>query len=183
LGCGRSPRYGQNFEVRPSGVHGHASETSLGTGLCYVNQRLLGRVDQYGVINLVRPAERTLGLGRSFELSAVGAFDEHAFAAGGAVRFIPLRLRRLAAGAEAELGFAWAALALPIAVSPLTGLWLYTTPRLGNMGIHLTPGLPAGVSLELFDGWAVRAEAQVSWQEFLAYQRRVHLAGGVAYQW
>jgi len=124
-----------------------------------------------------------LRLDRSFELSAIGAFDEQAFAAGGALRWIPLRADRLAAGAEVEFGFAWAALALPIALRLSDGLWLYTAPRLGNMGIHLTPGLPGGLSLEIFDGWIVRAEAQLSWEEFLAYQRRVHLAGGMAYQW
>lgn len=125
----------------------------------------------------------TLGLSRWFELSAVGAFDEQAFAAGGALRWIPLRSNRVAAGAEVEVGFAWAALALPIAARLSDGFWLYSTPRLGSVGIHLTPGVPVGISADVADGLILRGEAQLSWEDFLAYERRFHLAGGIAYQW
>lgn len=124
----------------------------------------------------------TLALSRWFELSTVGAFDEAGFAVGETLRWIPLRLDRLALGGELELGFAWAAVALPVALRLTDGVWLYSTPRLGNLGIHLTPGLPAGISVNVAGGLVLRAEAQVSWADFLAYQRRLHLAAGAAYQ-
>jgi hypothetical protein len=125
----------------------------------------------------------TLALSRSLELSGVGTFDATAVAGGGALRWTPLHLHRLAAGAELELGYAWAGLALPLATQPIDGLWLYTAPRLGTMGVHLTPALPFGVSLETLPGIMLRAEWQTSWAQFYAYQRRTHLALGLAYAW
>ncbi|HEV8247400.1 MAG TPA: hypothetical protein VGP93_16595 [Polyangiaceae bacterium] len=125
----------------------------------------------------------TLALSRWVELSAIGAFDNSGLAAGGALRWTPLSLHRVAAGGEVELGFAWAALALPVAVQPLDGVWLYTAPRLGNQGVYLTPAVPLGLSVQTFQGLMVRAEVDVSWADFLAYQRRTHLGFGLAYQW
>ena len=125
----------------------------------------------------------TLALSRSWELAAVGAFDEVAAAGGGALRWTPLHLHRFAAGTEVEIGYAWAGFALPIAAQPLDGLWLYTAPRVGTQGIHATPALPVGISLETLPGCMVRAEWQTSWAQFYAYQRRTHLAVGIAYAW
>jgi hypothetical protein len=125
----------------------------------------------------------TARLSSSIEVSAMATFDDSAAAAGGALRWTPVRLGPLAAGVEGEIGYSWAALSLPLGVKVVRPLWLYAAPRLGTQGIHLTPGVPVGISVETLPGLMLRGEAQLSWQEFQAYQRRLHLAVGLAYQW
>ena len=69
-----------------------------------------------------------------------------------------------------------------MAVQPIDGFWLYTAPRLGNQGVYATPAFPLGLSVRLFGGAVLRAEASLSYADFLAYQRRTHLGLGAAYQ-
>jgi hypothetical protein len=125
----------------------------------------------------------TARMSSSIDFSAIVTFDDSAAAAGGALRWTPLRLGPLAGGVEAEFGYSWAALSLPLGVRVAQPVWLYAAPRLGTQGIHLTPGVPAGISVETLAGLMLRGEAQLSWARFQAYERRLHLALGLAHQW
>ena len=116
------------------------------------------------------------------ELGAVAAFDDEAALGGAFAQARYVRTDRFAGAVEVELGWAWGALALPVAVRLFDETWLYTSPRLGNLGDEVTPGLPLGLSVRVWDGLMVRAEGQVSWAAFRWYNRRVHLGLGVAYQ-
>jgi hypothetical protein len=124
----------------------------------------------------------TAAVSRSVELTALGAFDDSGAAAGAAVRWTPLHLRSFALGGEIDLGYAWGAVGLPIGVRPVQRLWIYSAPRLGNQGVRLTPVVPVGVSLRTVDALMLRGEASWSWADFQSYQRRLHLAAGLAYQ-
>lgn len=120
---------------------------------------------------------------RYFTLSAITAFDRNAAAAGFAARWNVLRSSRFAIGPEAEFGYAWGAGSLGLALRTIGENWIYAAPRIGNLGFDWAPGLPAGVSIDLTHGFALRAEAQLSWTDFKYYNRRLHLASGLAYQW
>lgn len=122
-------------------------------------------------------------LAQTLELGVLAAFDETAVAGGFALRWTPLQYDPLFAGAELQLGYAWAALSLPVSLRLAEPVFVYTAPRLGTQGVELTPGLPGGVAVEALPGYELRAEAQLSWAEFQAYQRRTHLALGLAHQW
>ena len=125
----------------------------------------------------------TWAVSRSVELSVLTAFDDSGMAGGGALRWTPLRVPWFALGGEVNLGYAWAAFAVPFAARPVERVWIYSAPRLGNQGVRLTPAVPLGVSIETLDGLMLRGEANVSWADFDAVQRRTHLAAGLAYQW
>lgn len=116
-------------------------------------------------------------------LSAVAAFDSAAAAAGAAVRWNALRSSRFALGPEVEFGYAWGAGSLGLALRTVGQNWIYAAPRVGNLGFDWAFGLPVGVSIDLSHGLALRVEAQLSWAEFAYYNRRLHLASGLAYQW
>lgn len=118
----------------------------------------------------------------SITLSAIGAFDTDAFAAGGAVRLNIVREELVAFGVEGELGYAWAALSLPVALRLFDESWIYSAPRLGTWSTDGIFSVPLGVSLRIYEGFALRGEAQVSWQNFQSFNRRVHLAGAAVYQ-
>ncbi len=125
----------------------------------------------------------TAVLSHSLELTGMGMFDDQAAAGGAALRWTPLKFEPLYAGTELEAGFAWAAISVPISLHAAAPLWLYGSPRLGTFGVHLTPALPLGLSVETLPGLVVRGEWQVSWEQFLAYQRRRHVGGGAASPW
>lgn len=116
-------------------------------------------------------------------VSAIGAFDVNAFAIGGAIRFNWVRGDRTALGVEAEAGFAWAAVSVPLAFRLFDETWIYTAPRLGNFGVDPLLSLPAGVSARMIDGFILRAEAQASQQGFVHWNPRAHLGAAAAYQW
>lgn len=116
------------------------------------------------------------------ELSGVMAFDDEAALGGGAAQARYVRTDRFAGSVELELGWAWGAVALPVAVRLFDETWIYASPRLGTLGDELTPGVPLGVSVHVWDGLMIRAEGQVSWAAFRYYNRRVHLGLAVAYQ-
>jgi len=115
-------------------------------------------------------------------LSAIGAFDSDALAAGGALRVNAVREPRVAFGIEGELGYAWAALSLPVALRLFDESWLYSAPRLGTWSSDPIFGVPLGLSLRVYDGFSLRGEAQVSWQNFQYFNRRAHFAGAAVYQ-
>jgi hypothetical protein len=117
----------------------------------------------------------------AFLFSTIGAFDDEAALGGIAVRWQPLRLDRVAAGIELEGGVLWLGGSLPLALRLVDQTWLYTAPRLANWGAELTPFVPLGLSVRIVAGLSVRVEAQLSWADFEYYNRRLHLALGVAY--
>jgi hypothetical protein len=120
---------------------------------------------------------------QNLALTVLTAFDDSAVAGGLAVRWTPLRTSRLALGPEIEFGHAWGAASLGFAIRTVGENWLYTAPRIGNVGFDWTLGVPIGASIDLTHGFVLRGEAQLSWGELKYYNRRVHLAGGLAYQW
>lgn len=115
-------------------------------------------------------------------LTLLTAFDDDAAALGGAARFTPLRYDRFAAGLEQEVGYAWFALATPMAVRVVDQTWLYTAPRFGTWGTYLYFGIPVGLSVRVYDGLMLRAEWQRSWQDFKYYNRRDHYGLAIAHQ-
>jgi hypothetical protein len=120
---------------------------------------------------------------RHFGFSTVAAFDTNSAVGGVAARWNAIRTSRVALGPEAELGYAWGAGSLGLAVRPLGENWIYAAPRLGTLGFDWAFGIPVGVSVDLSHGFVLRAEAQLSWADFKYYNRRLHLASGIAYQW
>lgn len=116
-------------------------------------------------------------------LSVIGAFDAHAVALGGAFRVEAARSRAFVAAAELQGGYAWAALAFPMALRLYDESWIYTSPRVGTIGRYLGFSVPLGLSVRAYRGFMVRGEAQASYESFARYNRRLHFAGGAAYQW
>lgn len=115
-------------------------------------------------------------------VSGILVADDQAVLGGGAARALLLRTDRFAGGVELELGWAWGALALPVAIRLFDESWLYASPRIGTLGDEITPGIPVGLSFRLHEGLFVRAEGQVSWARFSGFERRFHVGGAVAYQ-
>jgi hypothetical protein len=115
-------------------------------------------------------------------VAAIGAFDRDAVAAGGAFRVNLVRESRVAFGVEGELGYAWAALSLPVALRVFDQSFLYSAPRLGTWSSDPIFSVPLGLSLRIHDGFSLRAEAQLSWQNFQYFNRRAHYAGAAVYQ-
>jgi hypothetical protein len=116
------------------------------------------------------------------DLSAIVAFDDDALALGGAYRLYYLEHDRFSGAAEAELGFAWGAFSLPIALRLIDQTRLYASPRIGNWGTDPIFGIPVGVSVRIHRGFILRAEWQRSWQDFAYYNRRDHFGVAGAYQ-
>lgn len=121
-------------------------------------------------------------VGPKFTLTGIAAFDDDAAAAGGAARFTPLKLDRVVAGLEQELGYAWFAVSTPVAVRVVDQTWIYTAPRLSTWGVDLAFGVPVGLSVRVYDGLMLRAEWQRSWQDFKYYNKRDHYGLAVAHQ-
>jgi len=116
-------------------------------------------------------------------LSGVGAFDTHYAAAGGAALARYVTTDRFIAGVGIEGGFAWYGGSLSAAGRLFDDTWIYTAPRLSDWGIFLTPAIPVGITTRIVGGLGLRAEAQVSWEDFKYYNRRFHLAGAAVYAW
>lgn len=120
---------------------------------------------------------------RVVNLSVISAFDYNALALGMALRINALKYDRFAGGVEAQAGYGWVALTLPFAARLFDQTWVYSSPRFGTFGRDLSFGAPVGLSVRVWNGFAVRGEVQTSWQDFRYYNRRLHTALGVAYQW
>jgi hypothetical protein len=116
-------------------------------------------------------------------VSAVGAFDTNTVKGGFAALARYVTTDRFVAGVGAEAGYAWYAGSLSGAVRLFDDTWLYAAPRIFNWGIFATPGIPVGATARIFRGLQLRAEAQLSWEEFKSYNRRLHLAAAAAYAW
>lgn len=117
-----------------------------------------------------------------FDLGAVVAFDLDGFAAGGSLRAHLVTHDRFALAVDLELGWAWAALAFPVAFRLFDESWVYVAPRVANWGASPSLGVPFGLSVRVRDGFFVRAEAQWQWPELSPYQRRIHLGLALAQQ-
>jgi hypothetical protein len=115
-------------------------------------------------------------------LTAIAPFDDDAAGIGGAFRLNAVRTDRVAAGAEAELGYLWLGLSAPLSLRVFDQSHVYTAPRLFNWGRDLSFGIPVGVSARLYDGYILRAEWQRSWQDFKYYNRRDHYGVALAAQ-
>lgn len=121
-------------------------------------------------------------MSESLKLSGIIALDRDAAAGGTSLAWLPVR-GLVTAGVEAELGYAWAALGLPMSLALYDDfLTVYSTPRLGTWGSTLTPSVPLGLSIDLAASIELRAEVQVSWPDFLYYNRRVQGGLALAYQ-
>lgn len=116
-------------------------------------------------------------------LSTVTAVDGSSLLGGvGALgRF--LTTDRVVAGTGVEVGYAWGAASLSGAVRLFDDTWLYTAPRLFNWGKFAAFGLPFGASVHVTGGFHLRAEAQLSWEDFQYYNRRLHLGAAAVYAW
>lgn len=116
-------------------------------------------------------------------LSGVGAFDTHTAKGGVAGLARYLTTDRFVAGVGAEGGYAWYGGSLSAAGRLFDDTWIYVAPRISNWGIFLNPALVGGATARIYDGFHLRAEAQVSWEDFKYYNRRLHLAAAAAYEW
>jgi hypothetical protein len=116
------------------------------------------------------------------DLSAIMALDDDALAIGGAYRLYYVDHDRFAGAAEAELGFAWGAFSLPVSFRLLDQTHVYVSPRIGTWGLEPIFGVPAGLSVRIYEGVVIRGEWQVSWQNFMYYNRRDHWGFAGAYQ-
>ncbi len=155
-----------------------ATRQELGVGLAAIGPRPYVNESR----SYVGQAWASRRISRALRVSGIAAADSSALAAGGALAWLPLRSPLLSAGFEAELGYAFGALSMPMAVSPSRWLTIYTAPRVGNFGDVLTPSVPLGASFELPGGFALRTEAKVSWADLSYYNRRLTLGLALAYQ-
>lgn len=124
----------------------------------------------------------TRRLTKTLKASGILALDTDAAAGGFALGWIPLQRSWLAAGLEAELGYAWAALAVPFSIDVGKSVTGYASPRLGTWGDELSAAVPFGLSVDFPAGIELRGEAQVTWAAFEAYNRRWHLGVALVYQ-
>lgn len=114
---------------------------------------------------------------RRITVSGVAAFDAEGFALGLAPRFDLLRTDRFAAGLEPQLGFAWGALSVPLAVRILDETWIYTSPRVGTVGLDPALHVPVGLSARFYEGFMLRLEYAVLWTGELSYYQQRRIVG------
>ena len=166
-------------ELRPASGMMPGRSMEMGSGVVHVSPRQWVEEPPSNTGMLWYSADAT----KVVNLSVVSAFDTNALALGAAIRFNVLRFDRFAAGTELQVGYAWAALVFPLATRLFDQTWIYASPRFGTIGRDLSFGAPVGLSVRLWDGLSARGEVQTSWQDFKYYNRRIHSALGVAYQW
>ena len=116
-------------------------------------------------------------------LSGIAAFDAEALGAGVGASVPILRASRFAAGVEADAGYGWAGAAIPMAGRLFGQTWIYSAPRVTNIGVYPAFVLPIGLSLHVDKGAFVRLEYQPSWANLQAYELRHHLGAALAVQW
>jgi hypothetical protein len=163
---------------RPASALRPGQTDEVGLGLAVVGPRPY--VDEPSAT--VGQAWATHAFGPQVRLSLVSVFDADALGAGFVVALLPVQTPRVAAGVEFELGFAWAGVALPVAVRTVGPAWVYASPRLGSWGDRVTPAVPFGLDVHVLDAVSARAECQVSWAAFEPNNRRVHYGVALAYQ-
>lgn len=116
-------------------------------------------------------------------LSGIAAFDAEALGVGVGADIPIFRGRRFAAGVEAEAGYGWGAAAIPMSLRLFGQNWVYSAPRVTNIGIYPAVGLPIGLSVHVERGAFVRLEYQPTWTNLHAYELRHHLGAALAVQW
>ena len=116
-------------------------------------------------------------------LSGIGAFDTHTALGGGSALARFLTTDRVVAGVSGEVGYAWLGGSLSSAVRLFDDTWIYTAPRVANWGLYVGVGVPVGVSARIYQGFVLRAEGQVSWEDLKYYNRRFHFGAAAAYEW
>ncbi len=175
LGLGAACAPAASFRPASALSNGRANEIGAGGVVIgkrpYVDEPAAGVGQAWG----------THAVGEFVRVSLVTAFDAEALAGGFVLTVLPWQSNRIDAGIDVELGFAWAGVALPLAVRTVGPTWLYASPRLGTWGDRLTPGLPFGLDVHLGDDVSARAECQLSWADFVANNRRVLFGLAVAY--
>jgi hypothetical protein len=167
------------MSLRPIGVLPEGRNQEVGAALAGVGPRPYV-IENWQAVGQVWGTKR---ISRVIDVSAITAFDDSGLALGAAVKFAYVSGSRVWLGAEAEAGAVWAAIALPASLRIAGEFRVYTAPRLGNWGSNLTPGIPIGVNIPIYQGFVLRAEGQVSWADFKYYNRRVLAAGALVYQW
>jgi len=115
-------------------------------------------------------------------VSAVGGFDLEAGYLGAGLTVDYVQLPRFVGAIDLEGGWGWINASLPIAVRLYEGGWIYAAPRFGNWGPDPAVFLTGGVDFEVKGGWHLRAESEVFWQSFRAYERRHSISLGLVYQ-
>jgi len=115
--------------------------------------------------------------------SLIGAADDGAALAGGALSVQALRFERVTLGVELEGGVLWAAASVPVELRGPGELRFYAAPKLGHWGPRLSPFVPVGLSAPLGAGVFLRAEVMWSWAELQHYNARLHGSAGLAYAW
>jgi hypothetical protein len=165
-------------ELRPASWMLPGRSMEVGAGVVHVFPRQWAEEPPSNTGMVWYSAEAT----RLVNLSVVSAFDTKALALGAALRFNVFRFDRFAAGAELQVGYAWAALVFPVATRLVDQTWIYASPRFGTIGRDLSFGAPVGLSVRVWNGLSTRGEVQASWQDLKSYNRRVHSAFGIAWQ-
>lgn len=166
-------------EMRPASGMMPGKSMEIGSGVVHVSPREYVEESPSNTGMFWASADAS----RVINLSLISAFDAKAFALGAAIRVNALKYDRFAGGVELQLGHAWGALVIPVAARLFDQTWVYTSPRFGTIGRDLSFGAPVGVSVRVWNGFALRGEVQTSWQDFKYYNRRIHSALGVAWQW
>ncbi len=116
-------------------------------------------------------------------LSGIGAFDTHTGKGGVSALARYVTTDRFVAGVGAEAGYAWLAGSLSASGRLFDDTWVYTAPRFFNWGIFPAAAVPVGFSSRIYGGFHLRGEAQLSWENFKYYNRRLHLAAAAVYEW
>jgi len=164
---------------RPAGLPDAVGTRELGLAFSRVGERpYVNEAPQY-----LGQAWWSTKLDDRWSVTALAAFEETSGAAGAALRFDIASSRWVALAAEVEGGLFWGGVSVPVALRLWRGAALYTAPRLGTWGPELTPFIPLGLSVQVAQTLALRAEAQVSWPDFQYYNRRLHWGLAVAHQW
>jgi hypothetical protein len=167
-------------ELRPGSMMMPGRSSEIGAGLVHVGPRTPYVEESPANVGMLWASRDAT---RAINVSLVSAFDRNALAIGAALRVNALRYDRFAGGLELQLGHAWGALVLPVAVRLHDQTWVYTSPRFGTIGRDPSFGVPVGLSVRVWSGLALRGELQSSWQDFRYYNRRLHSALGVAWEW
>jgi hypothetical protein len=167
-------------DLRPPSAMVHDDRTfEVGAGAVTVRPRQYVIEDSHEEAQLWFTGRATPWL----SLSGLGAFDGHSGVGGIAALARYVTTDRFIAGIGAEGGYAWVGGSLSGAVRLFDDTWIYTAPRVSNWGIFVAPAVPVGFTSRIYDGFSFRAEAQLSWQDAKYFNRRLHLAGGAAYEW
>jgi hypothetical protein len=126
---------------RPAAEFMPGNELEFGVGAVSIGKRPYVIEDGRAIGQLWISSEQS----RVTNLSLIAAFDDQALAAGTSLRLRFLRTHGFVAAADAEVGFLFAGLSLPMSVRVVDEIWLYAAPRLWNWGLDPAFSSPLGV--------------------------------------